>query len=115
MPRGKSYALKLWILICGAAILVSPLLGQTFYGSVAGTVTDASSANIVGAKVTITSNGTGERRVADSGSDGSYRFVNLIPGNYKIDVEQTGFKHYTRDAIAVNVEAALRVDVAMQI
>ena len=80
-----------------------------------GTITDSSGANMAGAKVTITNNSTSERRDATTGNDGGYRFVNLIPGTYHIDVEQTGFKRYSRDGIGVAVEASVRIDVAMQL
>ncbi len=60
-------------------------------------------------------NGTGERRVETTAADGGYRFVNLVPSNYKADIEQSGFRRYTRDEIAVNVEAAVRIDVALQV
>jgi hypothetical protein len=99
-----------------ACCVVHPTaFAQTFYGSVVGTVTDASSAAIQGAAVTLTNSGTGERRSAGSDSGGSFRFVNLVPGNYKLEVEMAGFKRYTRDAIPVSVEAAVRVDVGMQV
>jgi hypothetical protein len=94
---------------------VASLKSQTFYGSIVGTVTDASGATIRGAKVTVTNTGTGEQRTAETSEDGAFRFVNLIPGTYKVEAEQSGFKHYTRDGIAVAVESAVRVDVAMQV
>src|SRR3979490_468221 len=92
MPSCRSVLRNLLILAGGVLSFVAPALPQTFYGSVVGTVSDASGAATVGAKVSITSNSTGERRAADTATDGAYRFVNLIPGAYRVDVEQTGFK-----------------------
>ena len=46
---------------------------------------------------------------------GTYRFVNLQPGNYKVEAEQAGFKHFTRDNITVEVESTMRVDVSMEV
>ena len=57
--------------------------------------------------------GTGDRRTATTGADGAFRFVNLVPGNYRIEIEQAGFKRYSRDQIAVNVDAAVRIDHAI--
>src|SRR5205823_13985018 len=48
-------------------------------------------------------------------ADGGYRFVNLVPGNYRLEVERTGFRRYMRDQVLVNVEAARRNDVSMQV
>src|SRR6185437_13705598 len=104
------------LILAGAFVsLTVPMLAQTFYGSVLGTVTDSSGANIAGAKVTVTNSATSERHESTTGSDGGYRFVNLIPGTYHIDVEQTGFKRYSRDGIGVAVDASVRIDVAMQL
>ena len=115
MPLSKGFWLSLQILVVSICVLAAPLLGQTFYGSIVGTVNDQSGGALQGATVTVTNNATGERRVITSASDGTYRLVNLVPGNYRVDVEQSGFRRYTRDQIAVNVEAAVRIDVAMQV
>lgn len=112
---GKSFVAKGSILLAIVALLAVACLGQTFYGSLVGTVTDSSGAVIQGAAATLTNTGTGERRTSPTGADGIYRFVNLVPGNYKMEVEHAGFKHYTQDQILVNVEATVRADVAMQV
>ena len=91
------------------------LQAQTVYGSMAGTITDPSGGVIPGASITIINLGTAEKRTVASDAAGSYRFVNLVPGRYQVDVEKTGFKHFTRDNILVEVEAALRIDVPMQV
>ena len=96
------------------ALAVS-LLGQTFFGSIVGTLTDASGSSVPGAVVTLTNTGTSERRTAESDSLGNYQFVNLVPGRYKIEIEKTGFKRITRDDVVVEVQAAVRIDVAMQV
>ncbi len=90
-------------------------IGQTFFGSVVGTLTDASGASVPGAPVVLTNTGTSERRAAESDSSGNYQFVNLVPGRYKIDIEKAGFKHVTRDEIVVEVQTTVRIDVPMQI
>lgn len=115
MPSSKFFSMKSWILIGSIAILTLPASGQNFYGSIAGTVNDASNAAIAGANVTLINSGTGERRTATSGPDGGYRFVSLVPGSYRVEIEQAGFKRYTRSQIAVEVDSVVRVHVAMQV
>ncbi len=115
MPSCQSVLRTLFILAGGFVSLTVLSPAQTFYGSVLGTVTDSSGATITGAKVTVTNSATSERHESVSGTDGGYRFVNLIPGAYHIDVEQTGFKRYSRDGIGVAVDASVRIDVAMQL
>jgi hypothetical protein len=88
---------------------------QTIYGSMAGTITDPSGGVIQGASITITNLGTMEKRGITSDAAGGYRLVNLAPGRYRVDVEVTGFKHFTRDSVLVEVQSALRIDVSMQV
>jgi uncharacterized membrane protein len=89
--------------------------GQTFYGSIVGSVRDASSAAVPQAKVTLTNLGTAEHRTAETDSNGGYEFVNLVPGQYKVEVEKSGFRRFSRDSITVEVQSAVRIDVTMQV
>src|SRR5690349_1421634 len=91
------------------------LLSQAFYGSIVGNVNDSSGAALASTTVALTNVATGDRRTVLSGSDGSYRFVNLVPGTYRMEIEHPGFKRYTRDQIDVSVESQVRADVAMQV
>jgi hypothetical protein len=100
------------LLACAAAF---PLAAQTFYGSIVGNLADASGSSVPASAVTLTNNGTGERRSAQSNGDGHFEFVSLVPGRYRLDVEKSGFKHLTRDDIEVQVQAVVRVDGAMQV
>ena len=91
------------------------LLGQAFYGSIVGNVNDSSGAALASTTVALTNIATGDRRTVLTGADGSYRFVNLVPGTYRMEIEHAGFKRYTRDQIDVSVESQVRADVAMQV
>jgi hypothetical protein len=115
MSNRKAFTAQVAVLVCGIAFFSAPSLGQTFYGSIVGAITDSSGAAMQNAAVTLTNTGTAELRKGQSGADGSYQFANLIPGAYKVEVEQSGFRHYTRENITVEVQAAVRVDVAMQV
>lgn len=61
---------------------------QTFYGSLVGSVSDSTGGAIVQVKITLTNTGTGDRRMTQSGTDGAYEFVNLPPGQYRVEVEK---------------------------
>ena len=88
---------KRCLLMLGSVLLLaSPSWGQTVYGSITGSVTDVSGAAVPGATVTLTNIGTTEKRGMDSDAAGSYTFVNLVPANYRLEAEKTGFKHFTR-------------------
>jgi hypothetical protein len=107
---GKSCALVAW-----AGLFSVPAVSQIFNGSIVGAVTDPTGASIPAAAVTLTNTGTSERRTTVSNNDGNYEFVNLVPGRYRVDVEAPGFKHLTRDAVEVQVQASVRVDATMQV
>jgi hypothetical protein len=76
---------------------------QSVYGSVLGTITDATGAVISGAGVTLTNTGTNEERQTQSDTKGNYQFVNLLPGTYSISVDQPGLKRFRRTSITVEV------------
>ena len=77
----------LGLLLFGA----SPALAQFDTATVVGTVRDTSGAVIAGAKVTLTSAGTGISAVKTSTADGNYEFPAVRPGIYLVTAEKTGF------------------------
>ena len=114
--RGIFVLLSLVVLFLTYLTLVGPpLAAQSTYGSIAGAVTDPSGGAIAEAQVTLTNLGTSEKRTQPTGPDGLYSFVNLFPGKYKIEVEKTGFKHFTRPEVVVEVNQSARIDVTLQV
>jgi hypothetical protein len=89
--------------------------GQTVYGSLAGTVLDSSGAAVPGTTVTLTNLGTSDKRTMESDAAGAYTFVNILPGSYRIDAEKSGFKHFKREPIVMEVGSGLRIDLAMEV
>ena len=106
----------LGLCFCFAAMLLgSPLSAQSTFGSISGTVADASGAAVPDAQVTLTSAATGAKQTYTTSGDGLYSFVNLNPGEYRLDVEKAGFKHVKRESVVVQVQQAVRIDVAMEV
>ena len=109
-------ALAIALVLCFAALLVgSPVSAQSTFGSLSGTVTDASGSAIPGATVTLTSLATSSTSVATTSGDGTYTFVNLIQGEYRLEVEKTGFKHFKREPVTVQVNQSYRIDPALEV
>jgi outer membrane receptor protein involved in Fe transport len=102
-------ALLVWALAPRASF------GQNVYGSIAGTITDASGSVVEGANVTLTNLDTSETHNMLTTGSGEYTFVNILPGRYKVEAEKTGFKKVIREPIIVEVESGLRVDIALQV
>jgi len=97
------------VLIC--VLLVSlAALGQTFRGTILGTVTDASGAVVSGAKVTVRNVGTGLERTTQTSADGSYSIPELPIGTYSVTVTQSGFQTSVTKDVVVDVATERRVD-----
>jgi hypothetical protein len=84
-----------------------PASAQAFYGSIVGRVSDNTGALVRGASVTLTSLATTETREATTDDTGSYRFVNLLPGSYRVEIGSAGFKHFTQERIDVRVDTVV--------
>src|SRR5207245_10215792 len=65
------------------------MLAQSTGGRVLGRVADPSGAVLAGVKVTLTNEATGVTRSAQTNSSGDYVFVEVLPGNYRVALEQS--------------------------
>ena len=76
-------------LLCASLMFVaSPATSQSFYGSLVSVVRDAQGGVIPAATIVLTNTATSERREGVSAENGEYRFVNLVPGTYRLEVER---------------------------
>jgi hypothetical protein len=89
------------------------LHAQSTNGSISGRVTDPSKALIVGAKVGAASTATKFRYETTTNGSGQYYITSLPPGNYRIEVEKTGFKKLIKPDVIVHIQDALQVDFEM--
>jgi hypothetical protein len=109
---------KFWFSILATMLLLGGCFtarGQSTFGSISGTVKDASGAAIAGAEVSLTSTGTGAKQTFTTDQNGSYSFLNLNPGGYTVDVDKTGFKRFKRDSIDVQVQQSARIDATLEV
>jgi outer membrane receptor protein involved in Fe transport len=105
------------VLVCCLAFLLctSTTSGQAVYGSIVGTVTDPQGNAVAGAKVTVTNLSKGTTEEAASNEAGSYSVTHLIPDNYKVHIEATGFKAHDITSVRVDVDTSTRVDAQLQV
>ena len=108
-------SLAVLLAFCCLAPFSAPVAAQSTFGSISGSVTDASGAAMPDATVTLTNSATEAKQTLTTGPDGLYSFVNLSPGSYVLDVEKQGFKHFKRDPVVVQVQQAVRIDVPMEV
>jgi hypothetical protein len=87
-------------LISALALLPGKLLSQgETTSAIVGRVTDATSAAIPGANVTITNRETGLRRSVKTDEDGRFNFAQLKPGTYSVKAEADGFDPQQNDNV----------------
>jgi hypothetical protein len=89
-------------LLCLTWIGVSS--AQTPTGAISGVVSDPSGGGVAGALVRIASRSTGLDRKISTSAQGDYSFAALLPGEYEVSVEATGFERVARAAV---VEAGI--------
>ena len=90
------------LIVCVAVLFCGIPLNAQVQNGINGTVTDPSGAVVSGARVTATNTATGVVASAVTSSVGSFTIVGLIPGDYSVAVEATGFKTDKTD-LAVEV------------
>ncbi|HYM11539.1 MAG TPA: TonB-dependent receptor [Bryobacterales bacterium] len=115
-------ASRRWMAVAGllSAILVLAVhvpagRAQVLYGSIVGTVQDASGAVVPNATVTIVNKGTGQTQSATTTAAGTYSLQNILQGTYDLSVAAKGFRGYTRREVPVIVNTARREDVTLEV
>ncbi len=103
----------LMALVC--SLFASSASAQVLYGSIVGTVKDASGASIPSAAVTATNKQTGLVRQTTSNDAGGYTFSAVTPGTYEVKISKAGFRSGADQAVEVSSNNTSRVDMALAI
>ncbi len=94
------------VFLCSAGAARAQVLKAQILGSVA----DTSQAVIGGASITLIETGTNFKRETVSGQSGTYAFVNLDPGSYRVEAEMAGFSRAVRTDIDLRPNTTVRVN-----
>ena len=99
------------------ALLLSTslLAAQDARGTIVGKVLDPSGAAVPGAIVAITNQAMGTRISPVTSEAGLYQASFLIPGLYRVTVEQRGFKRFVREGIELRVNDRIEVEVNLEL
>jgi len=101
------------LMICMTALCFSQLAYGQAIGSFSGTVTDKSGASIAGAAITVTSQGTGVARNAQTDETGHY-IVNYLPvGMYTIHVQFQGFQAAEAKDVRLQIDESRELDFSL--
>src|SRR5438477_969657 len=111
--RFKHVALTL---LLAFTTLFSPnVLRADVTGSILGVVRDSTQAVVAGARIVATNVQTNFKQETVSAADGSFRFLALPAGTYKLTATAPGFQTFTTTDIDLKVNDQLRVDVALEV
>src|SRR5580658_8948561 len=101
----------LMVLCLGVSLACTGVLrAQSTNASITGRVTDPSKALVVGAKVAAINSDTNFRSEGATNGSGEYYITNLPPGNYRIQIEKTGFKKLIKPDVTLHVQDATELN-----
>ena len=91
------------------------LRAQDARGDILGRVSDPSGGVVVGATVRVVRIATNVQTTAVTNETGDYTLAFLIPGEYEISVEATGFKKFIQQGINVRVSEKMTMNVTLEL
>ncbi|MGO8719567.1 MAG: TonB-dependent receptor domain-containing protein [Acidobacteriaceae bacterium] len=107
-------------LLCGLVLVMmmafpAMLLGQAYFGTVAGLITDRTGAVIPGVKLTLTDVEKGYTFTATSNKEGEFLLPSIPPSVYDLTAEMNGFDKAVRTGIKVDVTAHVTVNMTLKV
>jgi hypothetical protein len=88
---------------------------QEFTGSIYGRIVDPTNAVLPGVSIAVEGAGIQGQRTAESEANGSYRFLYLPPGEYRVAYRKSKFKTIVYEGAKVEVGKTTTMNVTMQI
>jgi outer membrane receptor protein involved in Fe transport len=104
-------------ILCGliVALLPASSAAQAVYGSIGGTIRDPSGAVLPGVTITITSLTRKTTDTVVSNESGLFLKERLLPGEYSVQAELSGFKGAVVPNVVVGVDAQTPVEFVLQV
>ncbi len=107
-----------FVVILGLAfssLMIQPANADELYGRIRGAASDPTGAVLPGVQLKLTNTGTGTTVELVSDSDGSFTFINLKPGEYKLAATKGSFKTFQVSAIRVEPNQIYVQNVVMEL
>ncbi|HKF04754.1 MAG TPA: carboxypeptidase regulatory-like domain-containing protein, partial [Candidatus Sulfotelmatobacter sp.] len=96
------------------AFLASTVMAQSS-SQLNGSVQDPSGASVANANITLTDTATGFQRKATSNASGLYQFLDLPPGEYRLEATATGFAKIVVSNVTIQVKLPSTVPLRLQV
>jgi hypothetical protein len=104
-----AFLTALLIALCGPGVRAQDT------GSLQGTVTDPTGAAVDGAKVVATDRTSGNARTTTTTNNGGYTFVQLAPGDYKVEITKEGFKTFVQARVSILVATPTNLNAQLSV
>lgn len=104
---------RIWTLVAIAVLAAASAFSQETRATISGRVTDPSGAGLADAPVRIVNADTKTEFSAHTNNDGLFTVPYLLPGNYTVTVEKTGFKKLERENVVLQVNDNLALELRM--
>ena len=114
IDASSGWALRLSALMVMLLVSASLVLAQS-QSRMTGTVTDNTGAVIPGASVTISNMATGVEQAVKTNASGVYSFPNVVPGQYIVLVEYTGFKGFSQTGVTMDTGFTRTVNAQLEV
>ncbi|MCE5311410.1 MAG: carboxypeptidase regulatory-like domain-containing protein [Acidobacteriales bacterium] len=112
----SSIAFKLVIALAVTLALVVPVtFAQAITGTISGVIKDPNGAVVPGAKVVARNAGTNATTSAITDVAGTYKIINLVSGEYVLEVEAKGFRKTTTIPQRLSTGDVLRLDLTLEL
>jgi hypothetical protein len=80
-----------------------------------GSVTDPSGASVADVKITLTDPATGLKRTTTSNAAGLYQFLDVPPGDYRLEAASSGFAPYLASKVTLVVKTPATLHIQLQV
>ena len=103
-----------FVAVFALCVCVPGRLSAQGFGSINGTVTDASGAVVPNAEVTAVQVGTGISSTTTTGGQGNFVFPILPPSTYNITATRAGFEAYTEKGVVLRADNAVTENITLK-
>jgi len=115
MTTRNRVAICCGVAVVALAVMCGPGYAQVLYGSLTGSVVDASQAVVPDASVEVLHVGTGVVKQVTTNQQGIYLLTNLQPGAYKVTISAKSFSKLVREGVTIDANRVVRFDATLQV
>ncbi len=102
-------------LVFVSGVTARPAVAQTTFGSITGTVKDATGAVVTGATIEATHVESNYKYAATSNEAGNYTLPQLREGKYRLHATAAGFADFVAEDVVLAAREERRIDVTFQV